>query len=145
ALAELLWTPSEDADENLRREGVPEARIERVGNIMIDSFELLAPRIRAARVAARYGLRPLDYAVVTLHRPSNVDRPETLARIAEALVAIAAQLPVVFPVHPRTRARLAEFGLERAVARAPALRLVEPLSYVEFMSLVLDARFVLTD
>ncbi|RMG29228.1 MAG: UDP-N-acetylglucosamine 2-epimerase (non-hydrolyzing) [Gammaproteobacteria bacterium] len=145
AIADLLWTPSPDGDANLRAEGVPEEKIERVGNIMIDSYERMKARIRAAGTRAALGLAPRAYGVVTLHRPANVDAPETLERLVEQLVAAAGRLPLVFPVHPRTRARLERFGLQERLAQAPGLRLVEPLGYVEFMNLVQEARLVITD
>jgi UDP-N-acetylglucosamine 2-epimerase (non-hydrolysing) len=141
-LADLLLTPSADADANLAREGIAPERVVRVGNTMIDSLLLALPRARERGAPARLGLAAREYAVVTLHRPSNVDDAATLARLLGALAAIARELPVVFPVHPRTRARLAAPGL---AAAASALRLLEPLGYLDFLSLVADARLVLTD
>ncbi len=145
SIADLLWTPSADGDAHLRAAGVPAEKIECVGNIMIDSFELLAPRIRAAGMAAKLGLEPRSYGVVTLHRPSNVDHREQLGMIVERLVAVAERLPLVFPVHPRTRARLAEFELAAQLESSAGMRLVEPLSYIDFMSLVVDCRVAVTD
>src|SRR5690606_8532542 len=118
SVADLLWTPSEDGDENLLREGVAPEQIDRVGHIMIDSIELLAPRIRSADAAAKHDLPAQGYAVVTLHRPSNVDRRERLEALVAKLLAIAERLPVVFPVHPRTRQRLADFGLMERLERS---------------------------
>ena len=145
AVADLLWTPSPDGDANLRAEGVPESRIARVGNIMLDSFEMLRGRIAAAGMAKKLGLAPGRYGVVTLHRPSNVDSAETLARIVAELAAISGTLPLVFPVHPRTRRNLTEMNLMPALERAKAVRLMEPVGYVEFMSLVLDCAVAITD
>ena len=145
AICDLLWTPSTDGDEHLAREGVAAEKIERVGNIMIDSFELLAPKIRAAGMAAKLGVDRGRYGVVTLHRPSNVDDAEQLRAIVGKLAAIARELPLVFPVHPRTRQRIDDFGLQPLLREVPAIKLTEPLSYIEFMSLVLDCRFALTD
>jgi UDP-N-acetylglucosamine 2-epimerase (non-hydrolysing) len=145
AICDLLWTPSADGDEHLAREGVPAAKIERVGNIMIDSFELLAPKIRAAGMPTKLGLAHGKYGVVTLHRPSNVDDPAQLRSIVDRLIAIAKSVPLVFPVHPRTRQRLKDFGLGSLLQATPAIQLTEPLSYVEFMSLIVDCRFALTD
>jgi UDP-N-acetylglucosamine 2-epimerase (non-hydrolysing) len=141
-LSDLLLTPSADADENLRREGIPAARVARVGNLMIDTLRAHLPRARALRVPASLGLATGRYAVVTLHRPSNVDDPVVLARLLAALAEVARIVPVVFPVHPRTRARLAQGDLAGA---ARALRLAEPLGYLEFLSLTADAALVLTD
>ena len=145
ALSDLLWTPSPDADANLRREGIPPERIVRVGNIMIDSYEMLRERIEAARTCRSLGLAPRAYGVVTLHRPANVDRRQTLARLVGALAEICPQLPLVFPVHPRTRRRLEAFGLWARVRNTRGLRPVGPMGYIRFMSLVRDARLVITD
>jgi UDP-N-acetylglucosamine 2-epimerase (non-hydrolysing) len=145
AICDLLWTPSADGDEHLQREGVAAEKIERVGNIMIDSFELLAPKVRSAGMADRLGLAKGGYGVVTLHRPSNVDDAAQLASIVDKLVEIARDAPLVFPVHPRTRQRFNEFGLASRIAGARGIKLTEPLSYIEFMSLVVDCRFALTD
>lgn len=144
AIADLLWTPSEDADENLRAEGIAPERIVRVGNIMIDSYELMRAKIEALDVPGELGLAGA-YGVVTLHRPSNVDDRAALAELIAMLVALSRQATLVFAVHPRTAARLAEFGLDRDIAAAPNLRLIEPLGYVRFMSLVRKARFAITD
>jgi UDP-N-acetylglucosamine 2-epimerase (non-hydrolysing) len=145
SISDLLWTPSPDGDENLLREGVPAAKIEQVGNIMLDSFELLRPSIEAAGRAQALGLPAQGYGVVTLHRPANVDDRAQLALIVGKLGAIAERLPLVFPVHPRTRQRLTDFGLLEPLQAAGRVRLTEPLSYVAFMSLVLDCRLALTD
>jgi UDP-N-acetylglucosamine 2-epimerase (non-hydrolysing) len=144
-LADLLWTPSPDGDANLLREGIPPAKIERVGNIMIDAFEMLRDDIAAAQWQARHGLVAGEFAVVTLHRPSNVDDPERLATLVGALERIALRLPVVLPLHPRTRKRLEETQLLGRLDAAKGLRLTPPLGYVEFMSAVTAARFALTD
>ncbi len=106
SVSEVLWTPSADADENLRREGIPEERIERVGNIMIDSYELLRERIENETIRQRFGLDRQKYGVVTLHRPSNVDTEDTLRLLVGQLCKIAETLCLVFPLHPRTRERL---------------------------------------
>jgi len=145
AVADVLWTPSEDGNEHLAREGVAADKVELVGNIMLDSFELLAPKIRAAKLAAKLGLEKHGYGVVTLHRPSNVDDRAQLGPIVEKLVAIAAKLPLVFPVHPRTRQRLKDFDLTARIEQCPTIRLAEPLSYIDFMSLIVDSRLALTD
>ena len=145
ALADLLLTPSPDADLNLRREGVPESRIRRVGNVMIDTLLRGLDKARARAAHARLGLEAGRFVYVTLHRPSNVDDPMSLARIAECLAQVAERTPVVFAVHPRTRQRLAEFGLLPRLEAAGALRLVEPLGYYDSMCLTEAAAAVLTD
>lgn len=144
AIADVLWTPSPDADANLLAEGVAPERISRVGNIMLDSFELVRPAIEAADAPRRHGLAGAAYGVVTLHRPSNVDDRATLAALVEALIAVQQRLPLVFPVHPRTAQRLAADGLDRRLLDA-GVRMIEPMPYVGFMSLVLGAAAVITD
>jgi UDP-N-acetylglucosamine 2-epimerase (non-hydrolysing) len=145
AISDLLWTPSADADQNLLREGRPVERIVRIGNVMIDAYRMLRSPIAAARVRQAMGLGRRSYGVVTLHRPSNVDELETLAALMQTLSAVAGRLPLVFPVHPRTRQRLEQFGLWQALAATPGLLLKDPLSYVAFMSLVQESRLVITD
>jgi UDP-N-acetylglucosamine 2-epimerase (non-hydrolysing) len=145
AIADLLWTPSMDASINLLKEGVPNERIDRVGNIMIDSLEMMRPRIEAQKTAAAYGLQKRKFGVVTLHRPSNVDSPDTLARLCGILGRLAARLPLVFPVHPRTRKNLDAAGLLDRLTAAPGMLLVEPLSYLQFISLIFDSQLAITD
>lgn len=135
-LSDLLFTPSEDADHNLHREGIPAARIRLVGNVMIDTLMRLLP-IALART--RNGF-PERYALVTLHRPSNVDDPEMLRQILAAVLAIAKDLPVIFPVHPRTRLRLSQFGIA-----TDGILLLNPVSYLQFLALQARSAVVLTD
>ena len=135
-LADLLFTPSEDGDVNLAHEGVPGKKIFRVGNVMIDSLVRLLP---AAMRCPKNGF-PERYALVTLHRPSNVDDSKTLRNILESLLEINEDLSVVFPVHPRTRQRIEEFGLN-----AEKLHLSGPLPYVEFLAMQQRAAVVITD
>lgn len=143
AICDVLWTPSPDADRNLLDEGIPESRITHVGNIMLDSFERTRPAIAAAGIPRALGLDGA-YCVVTLHRPSNVDEPAQLGRLVQCLIEVQKRLPVVFPVHPRTAARLAAGGLDARLAAA-GVRLIEPLPYIGFMSLVTGASAVATD
>jgi UDP-N-acetylglucosamine 2-epimerase (non-hydrolysing) len=140
-LADLLLTPSADADANLSREGVPGDRIVRVGNVMIDTLFQQIERARHSTVLDELELRPREFAALTLHRPSNVDDPEALGRILYAIGAIARDLPVVFPAHPRTRARMREFGL----GAPTGVRLIDPLGYLDFLQLWSNARLALTD
>jgi UDP-N-acetylglucosamine 2-epimerase (non-hydrolysing) len=141
-LADLLLTPSADADEHLKAEGVAAEKIVLVGNIMIDTLMRHLPMATLDRLRPRLDLQARSYAVLTLHRPSNVDRAETFRGILESVHAIARDLPVVFPVHPRTRERVREFALERYF---DGVTLTEPLGYVDFLSLTSNARLVLTD
>jgi len=142
SIADLLLTPSRDASENLFAEGVPAAKIHLVGNIMIDSLLQHLPLAQLARVRDRIPVDEHRYAVLTLHRPSNVDDEVVFRRILTAVADIAGHLPVVFPVHPRTRDRLCQFGLDRVAGK---LILTEPLGYIDFLSLTSHARLVLTD
>lgn len=144
-IADILWTPSPDGDENLAAEGVAPEKVTRVGNIMLDSYELMRGRIEASGERHRLGLEGHDYGVVTLHRPSNVDAAAPLAELVDQLTRIAARLPLVFPVHPRTRKNLQTFGLWPKLAEAPGLQVVEPLGYVDFMNVVCGARLTITD
>jgi UDP-N-acetylglucosamine 2-epimerase (non-hydrolysing) len=143
-LSDVLWTPSPDGDENLAAEGIPRGRITRVGNIMLDSFELVRPAIEAADVASELGLERGGYGVVTLHRPSNVDEPAQLDRLVAALIEVQRRLPLVFPVHPRTAQRMAASGLDERL-KGEGVLLVEPQPYVRFMGLVTGSAAAITD
>jgi UDP-N-acetylglucosamine 2-epimerase (non-hydrolysing) len=145
AIADVLWTPSTDADENLQREGVPAEKIDFIGNIMIDSYELQRARIDADDTRQRLGLAPKSFGVVTLHRPSNVDSRVKLGALMQQIRLVARELPLVFPIHPRTRKRLAEYGMLNELAGNPRLHVMEPLGYVQFMNLVSSARVAITD
>jgi UDP-N-acetylglucosamine 2-epimerase (non-hydrolysing) len=145
AISDLLWTPSPDADANLRAEGVPASKIDCIGNIMIDSFEMLRERIEAADTRQRLGLGNEPYAVVTLHRPSNVDQRDKLAELVAALGQVAEQMQVVFAIHPRTRKRLEDFGLLQTITGNRRIHATEPLSYIEFMNLVARCSIAITD
>ena len=142
-LSTWLFTPSQDADDNLRCEGLPPSAIRLVGNVMIDTLLMLLPRADSSAALRRLHLDSGGtprFALVTLHRPSNVDDPDMLRRLIETLDEIAADIDVIFPVHPRTRARMAEFDI------APTrTRITESLSYLEFLGLQRHARFVITD
>lgn len=140
-LSRWLFTSEPSGGENLAREGADPAHVHFVGNIMIDTLRANLEQARRLDVVARMGLEPRGYAVLTLHRPSNVDDPERLAALFRALEEIHERIPVVFPVHPRTRASIA--GL--LGGQAPRLKLTEPLGYLEFLRLMADARLVLTD
>jgi len=142
-LADLLFAPSRDAVETLHAEGVPPERIHFVGNVMIDTLCWALPQAQALDPAGRRGLAPGGYAVATLHRPSNVDNPATLLELVATLAELGRRVPVVFPLHPRTLARLCDLGVDRS--GHDGLRLCEPLGYVEMLGLVASAALVVTD
>ncbi len=141
-LADLLLTPSTDGDENLIKEGVSREKIHFVGNIMIDTLMRHLPMATLDRIQDRVAVTDKGYGVLTLHRPSNVDDPVILRRILVAIAHVAKQMPVVFPVHPRTRQRLAAFGVEDLLTN---VKLTEPMGYIDFLSLTSHARIILSD
>jgi UDP-N-acetylglucosamine 2-epimerase (non-hydrolysing) len=141
-LSDLLLTPSSDGNDNLLAEGVPAEKIHLVGNIMIDSLLRHLPMASLDRVSDRIDVSDGAYAVLTLHRPSNVDEPVVLQRILSAVRTIASRLPVVFPVHPRTRQRMHDFGVDGSLANVVV---TDPLGYIDFLSLTSHARLILTD
>jgi UDP-N-acetylglucosamine 2-epimerase (non-hydrolysing) len=142
-LSDILFTHSPEAVANLRSEGVVEGRIHHVGNTMIDSLRRSERTARLRRAWEESGMKLGEYALVTLHRPSNVDDPAQLARIVDALVEMASRFPVLFPVHPRTRARLGEQGVGRL--EAAGARCIDPVGYLDFLSLQSGAGAVVTD
>ncbi len=144
-LADVLWTPSSDADENLVAEGINPAKIIRVGNIMMDSLEMLRAKIEAEQFHKELGVKKGNYGVVTLHRPSNVDNPEALRALCATLSQISKNTALVFPIHPRTRKNLEQFGMLPDLIRNDNLHVLEPLSYVRFMNLIFNCRFAITD
>ena len=145
AISDLLLCTEPSGVENLRREGIAEQKIHLVGNVMIDT--LLRHREKAERstILADLGLGDAGYAVLTLHRPSNVDDPGVLTRLLDALEVVQRDLPLVFPAHPRTRENLERFGLAERLAGFANLRILEPLGYLDFLRLMASARVVLTD
>ncbi|HLZ44685.1 MAG TPA: UDP-N-acetylglucosamine 2-epimerase (non-hydrolyzing) [Gemmatimonadales bacterium] len=141
-LADLLFAPSRDAVENLRQEGIPAERIQFVGNVMIDSLKVALPAATALAMPRRLGLATGGYTVVTLHRPANVDNAETLTELLETFAQLASHGPVLFPVHPRTRAQIARLNGNGTVN---GVRLLDPLPYLEMLGLVWEADLVITD
>ena len=144
-LADILWTPSPDADENLLREGICRDKIDRVGNIIIDSLEMLRERIEREHVYNEFNVVPKEFGVVTLHRPCNVDNPEILKEFCVTLIRIARKIQIVFPIHPRTRKNLLEQNIMPILEQEPGLIIVEPLNYIRFMNLVFNCRLAITD
>jgi UDP-N-acetylglucosamine 2-epimerase (non-hydrolysing) len=145
ALADILWTPSVDGDENLKREGISNDKIQRVGNIMIDSLEMLRDKIQVQTTLNDFSLKPQAYGLVTLHRPSNVDDPKKLGQLFDHLFFISKKIPLVFPIHPRTRKNADRIGILSKLEQTENLVILEPLNYVRFMNLVFNCRFALTD
>jgi UDP-N-acetylglucosamine 2-epimerase (non-hydrolysing) len=144
SICDLHLTPSADADANLRAEGVPESCIHFVGNIMIDSLVALEPVVRSQPHPFPKNARK-GYAIVTFHRPANVDDPAALQQLVKALVALSRKVPVIFPIHPRTRQRLEAFNLMRVLNEAADIVLSDPLGYADFMRCLFDALLVVTD
>ena len=163
AISDYLFTPSPDADENLKKEGIPESKIFLVGDIMVDSLLFNLEKARKSRILEKLGLRKsssdnltTDYSLLTLHRPSNVDDKDSFLKIIAALTEIAKRIPVIFPAHLRTRKQIETFGLQRYFKNALAndrrpttidggVCLLEPLGYLDFINLMMHAKFVLTD
>lgn len=141
-LADLLFTTEPSAESNLLREGIAKEKIHFVGNVMIDSLMFYRPMAEQSTVLGELDLEPKAYGLVTLHRPTNVDDPATIQPILDALVDIGGECPLVFPAHPRTRKMLEQNGIQVPAKR---LRLIEPIGYLDFVRLMLDARIVFTD
>lgn len=141
-IADLLLTPSPDGDENLLREGILPERIHCVGNVMIDTLVRLQPAADALGMVEQVKVKPHGYGLITLHRPSNVDEPVMLQKLMTTLLAISRDLPLLFPIHPRTRRRLEQLALPLNHSQ---LRLTEPLGYLEFLALQRQAKVIITD
>jgi len=145
-ISDLLFTPSQDGNENLLREGIKPEKIHFVGNVMIDTLVQLLPKAqeRWFQLRDRWALHAAvdNYVLATLHRPANVDDPKTLQELLLALTEIAQKLPIIFPVHPRTRKRISDYGL---IPSSAQLQFIDPLGYLDFLAIQLHARFVLTD
>lgn len=144
-LADILWTPSADGDDNLLREGISQEKIVRVGNIMIDSLEMMRPKIEKENAIQKFGLEKGHYALVTLHRPSNVDDSNTLKKLCQALMGIADKIPLFFAVHPRTKKNLEKNGLYSVLKNTNGMYLNAPVSYVPFMNLLFNCKLAITD
>ncbi len=145
AISDLLFCTEPSGVENLRREGIAEEKIHLVGNVMIDTLLRNRAQAEASSILEDLGLTPRSYAVATLHRPANVDDPRALAGLLDVLEAVQSDMPVVFPLHPRTRQRIASAGLDGRLDALRGLRLTEPLGYLEFLKLMAHACIVLTD
>lgn len=145
SIADMLWTPSMDGNENLKNEGVAEERVECVGNIMIDSLEMVREKIESKTVYKEFNCLKKEYGLITLHRPANVDNHETLEKLCIKLVDISSKIPLIFPVHPRTLSKLKKYKLKSILKNAASIHLTEPLGYIDFMNLVFNSRLIITD
>lgn len=145
SICDVFFTTSPEAETYLRAEGVPRGRIFYAGNVMIDTLMENTARARASEITGKLGVAKGEYALVTLHRPSNVDTKEALSGIMRALQAIQKKIPVVFPAHPRAMKNIRRFIPKRDLASLKNIRFVEPLGYLDFLNLTMNARFVLTD
>jgi UDP-N-acetylglucosamine 2-epimerase (non-hydrolysing) len=145
SVSDLLLTPSIDGNENLKNEGVPENRVKFVGNIMIDSLYDALDRVKSNNYGPenKFGLN--YYCVVTLHRPSNVDIEDKVAELVEKLVEVSHKIPIIFPMHPRTRNNLRKFGKLSVLENESTIHIIEPLGYLEFVSLIGGSGLVITD
>ena len=141
AVADYLWTPSLDADKNLYKEGISKEKITRVGNIMIDSLEMMRSKIERDRTYKLFGFVEKSYGVVTLHRPFNVDNLQVLSKIITSLERVSKDMPFIFPMHPRARKNLARLN----IIKDSTINFIQPLSYVPFMSLIFNSALVVTD
>jgi len=144
-ISDMLLTPSADGDENLLAEGKSADRIVRVGNVMIDTLFMNLERARKLDMLTQFGLEAQNYAVLTMHRPSNLDVEDAFSRITDALVDVSKDIPIVFPIHPRAAKNMEKFNLKSRYDSAENLKVIEPLGYLEFMALVCNSKFVLTD
>jgi UDP-N-acetylglucosamine 2-epimerase (non-hydrolysing) len=144
-ISDVLLTTEASADENLRNEGIPSNRIHFVGNVMIDTLLAHRARVAALNVPGRLGVEPGRYGLLTLHRPSNVDDAEAFERLLQGIARVASDLPILFPIHPRTRPRIAASPQAAQLERSGRLRLLDPLGYLEFVGLMESSRVVLTD
>jgi len=145
SISDLLFCSEQSGVDNLHREGVAHKKIHLVGNVMIDALLRNREKAEATAILEDIGLIKHKYAVVTLHRPANVDNREALSGLVDVLYAVQRDMPVVFPIHPRTRARLSENGFEPRIRAMKNLLLIEPIGYLEFLKLMANAFIVLTD
>lgn len=145
SVSDLLFTPSRDADENLRCEGVPPERIHFVGNVMIDCLLAQLPKTENRDTLQQFGVEAGHYATLTLHRPSNVDDPDVFSGIVDFMIRLSWELPIVWPVHPRSKKNLESLGLLRRVGSSRGLILTDPIGYLDMLTLNRRARMIITD
>lgn len=144
AITDYYFITEQSGLDNLKREGVPDDRVFFVGNTMIDSLFYALPKAKESNILSELGLKPKEYSLITIHRPSNVDEPENLRDMLEVLAHISKARTVVFPVHPRTRGNIIKFGLEEFL-KNDRIKFIDPQGYINFLSLMMNSDFVLTD
>jgi UDP-N-acetylglucosamine 2-epimerase (non-hydrolysing) len=144
-LADLLWTPSPDGDENLIASGIEPVKIIRVGNIMIDTLVAMKPAVESSQFLESITFKHDSHAMVTLHRPSNVDNPTTLDVLLNELLNVAGKMDLIWPLHPRTRARIEALGRMNELVEHDAVHLMGPLGYIDFMNGIMHSKCVITD
>ncbi|MBN1798790.1 MAG: UDP-N-acetylglucosamine 2-epimerase (non-hydrolyzing) [Spirochaetales bacterium] len=144
ALSTYLFTTSRKAEKNLLKEGIDKDKIHFVGNVMIDTLTFLQEKAESSHINKKSSLTSGTYAVATLHRPSNVDHLDALTRILKAFEQISKSIRIIFPIHPRTKAHIQAFGLDKYINKLN-IRLIDPVGYIEFLNLVIHSKFVLTD
>jgi len=145
SISDYLFTPSRDGNENLRKEGINTKKIFFVGNVMVDSLLYARTKAEQSKILQSLDLEKKKYALLTLHRPSNVDDEKNLSTIIEALIVISSYIPIVFPVHPRTKSNIMKFGLNKFMPEDNRIIIIEPLGYIDFLALQMKAKFVVTD
>ena len=145
SLSDMLFTSESDANDNLKTEGISEDKIHYVGNVMIDALEIMRTEINKCTITEKIELAHVDYGVITLHRPSNVDNAENLRNIVQSVLEISKKINLVFPIHPRTKKQLEDNALFNLLKSEKSIKLLEPLSYKEFMKLLFKSKFVITD
>lgn len=144
-ISDLLLTPTEYANENLKKEGVSEEKIHLVGDVMVDTLLKYREKANSDGILQELGLTKNSYALMTLHRASNVDVKENLSNLLDAIKEVQRNIKIVLAIHPRTKARIKEFELEKELSSMENLMVIEPLGYIKFMGLMINAKFVLTD
>src|SRR5579884_3149765 len=145
AISDLLFTPSRDANENLLREGIPPERIHFVGNVMIDSLLSQISKTENRGTLQRFGVKAGNYAILTLHRPSNVDNSKVLMGIFNVMLDLSQELPIIWPVHPRSRKMLEQLSLAHDIRNSRDLKLTEPIGYLDMLTLNRRAQLIITD
>jgi UDP-N-acetylglucosamine 2-epimerase (non-hydrolysing) len=145
AVADMLLVSEPDGVKNLKAEGQPDEKIYLVGNVMIDTLMSLLPKAQSGDTLEQVGVKPGEYGLVTLHRPANVDSPETLEPMLDVLLDTAKKIKLVFPIHPRTMARIESFGLDKKINAVPGLMLLKPQGYLDFLAFSSQAKVIVTD